>query len=122
MGAERPEAVYLNNGDVLPWERPLPPGSASMLHMYNGSTTPRAMIGVDVLDETVDQFRVVASAAKYLADIARIPDGAQFSGCFEDEKAVPEEAILFSGTIAIYAGGIVPGTEFQGYDLKAHGK
>ncbi|MBR9693444.1 hypothetical protein GOV07_06000 [Candidatus Woesearchaeota archaeon] len=120
MGDGEIASVYLHDTRILPWERPLPEGSISMLHMYNGSTIPREMVGLDVLDETVDRFRIVVSATKYLADVARTPeDNPHYFG---GKRTIPKEVILFSGVIAIYQDGEVPGTEFAGYNLAANGE
>ena len=106
--------VYLNEGGILPWERPLPPGHISMLHMYEGSTNVVGYAGLDTIDELVGPFLVQVRAAKYLADIARINQWGGSSGELKRE-------VLFSGGILIFKNGLIPGTEIEGSDLVQDG-
>jgi hypothetical protein len=111
------QSVFLNDGSILPWERPLREERISMLHLYNGSTKLLEQIGFDTLDENIGPFLVRGSAAKYLADILHLgkypfgePDGDQ------------RREILFVGGLTIYRNGKIPGTDIEGYDLERHGK
>lgn len=117
---EEKQNIFLEDGSILPWERPLKEGYMSMLYMYNGSTKLIEQIGFDSLDETIGPFKIIGSATKYLADIIHLGDdyirmGEPVSG---DEK----REILFTGGLTIYRQGQIPGTEIQGYDFERHGK
>ena len=111
--------IFLNDGSILQWERPLPPGTISMLYMYHGKTKPVKSFGFDVIDKKEGRYRVIASAQKFLAQIAR-SKGMCPADLREELKL--EEEILFEGVIAIYTKGQIPGTELEGYDLIREGE
>ena len=114
------QPIFLCDGSILPWERPVEEGSISMLHTFNGSTNMIESLGLEALDQVVGPFRIVASAAKYLTDLARLDprdkwrDGTKVTGKVNRE-------VLFSGGITIYREGVIPGTKINGYDLECEG-
>lgn len=117
---EEKQNVFLNDGSILPWERPLREGYMSMLHMYNGSTKLVEQIGFDSLDETIGPFKIIGSATKYLADIIHLgKDHLRFGEPVSGEE---KTEILFTGGLTIYREGQIPGTEIQGYDFERQGK
>lgn len=69
MDEQKP--IFLNTGNILSWDRPLPPGCFSMLHMYNGSTKLKEFLGFENQNQQIGPYHVTATAAKYLADIAK---------------------------------------------------
>lgn len=129
------ESVYLNDGSILPWERPVGEGEISLLRMYNGSTTLVDFLGLEPLNVHVGEnprslddprgpstsYHLIGSAAKYLADIGRLSKGEEFN---IDRGKSPEirREILFYGNIGIYQFGIIPSTKIMGYDLVQQGR
>ena len=121
MGKLNP--IFLNQGSILPWERPLGEGVVSMLQFCNGSTTLVSQIGFDAINETFGDYNVIASAAKYSADIARLQSSSFVRMMLEDKTSnEPKNEILFSGGISIYKFGVIPGTKLRGYDLAVSDK
>lgn len=70
--------------------------------------------GLDTVDETTGQYRVIGSAAKYLADVVRRHADSEKE---HDQEA--QRKLLFSGSLAIYKKGI---SESDGYDFRRHGR
>lgn len=92
------QMIFLNDKTILPWERPVPEGSVSMLKLYRASTKPKEFHGPAVLKTIVGPYVVSASAMVYTADIARkIGSDKEFEG----PKYNPKEEILFIGSIQI---------------------
>lgn len=113
------EKIFLARGSILRWERPLKKGCISLLHMYDASTKLVGQIGLDLINEEVGPFKIVGSAAKYLADIVYLGKNWYRDGPVTGEV---KQEILFSGGLAIYRKGEIPGTEIQGYDLERRGR
>jgi len=82
--------------------------------VYCGETELIDFIGVNVLDAEVQEYRLVASTSKYLANIIR-------KTLDYDEDAKPERLILFNGGITIYSFGKIPRTELKGSYLLSSG-
>jgi len=111
------EPIFLSNGIILDWDL-----SETEKHMYGiiaseSSTKLIEYLGLNKLDEIIDPYWVIASAAQYVADI--VPFGRNSEK--QTVKTKPERKILFSGSIAIYKFGIISGTEFSGYNLVKKG-
>jgi len=118
--AELKQNIFLEDGSILPWERPLKDGYMGMLYMYNGSTKLIEQIGFDSLDEAIGPFKIIGSATKYLADIIHLGD--DYFRMDEPVSGEENREILFAGGLTIYREGQIPGTEIQGYDFERHGK
>jgi len=123
--AQEGEHIYLVENDLFDWERPSKPGWMNFgLFKYNAKTEPSRSLGLDVVNEVVDGYHVVASAAKYLANVIRLNKdknhGYRDSG--EDVEGKSQELVVFNGNISIYSTGQIPGTELQGHDLDEAGK
>lgn len=123
MSEEEVVPIFLNDGGILPWERPKAPDVMSMLWMYNGSTTVKECRGIENVDTTRGSYRIVASAVKYLADIARLPEDIYNRENFSESPTEPiERKVLFNGGIQIYVEGDILGTEVYGSELVTRGK
>ena len=113
--------IFLEDGSIVLWDAPPKKGNRTMPYRYNGSTELIEQIGIDSIDEELGPFRIIGSAAKYLADIIHLNQeepyiiGKKVTGDIKRE-------ILFDGGIDIYRKGQIPGTELQGYDLEGHGR
>ncbi|MFH1210644.1 MAG: hypothetical protein V1645_01890 [archaeon] len=119
MAKKEEPMIFLEDGSILPWERPLPEGTISMLHHFQGSTKIKDYFGRGALDTERGPYVVSATAAVYLADIGR---GRALAFTMEgDKKTKPEEEILFVGGIQIFKNGTVPGTKTKGLDLATNG-
>jgi hypothetical protein len=122
------EAVYLNDSNIIEWDRPSRIQRPDLLCIKNrffsipdASTELLNYIGFDVLDKTIGKYHLVASSAKYNAKIAIM--GKNFMREREEETTnKPENLILFAGSIAIYSIDQIPGTELKGYDFIRHGE
>jgi len=112
------EPIFLNNGSILPWERPLPPGIYSMLDNYDGKTNVMNFIGYGVFNCRLDSYRVNASAAVYRASI--LPTTGFLRSLPEGAK--PIDSLLFSGGIQVFQSGKIPGTEIDGEDFILNGR
>lgn len=116
-----PKPIFLDDPSILPWERPLPKGSISMLRFANGKTIPVGFCGIEALNISQGIYRVGGSAAVYVADISHVPTGEESGFLWEREDRTQRELLLLGG-IQIYKKGKVPGTKVNGYDLKASGR
>jgi len=112
--SEDKEPIFLSTGRILPWrtepEKPLLRGPLYAIETmgYNSSTKLIEDLGFQVLDETIGPYHIIASTAKYLADI--IP----FEGLGSEKETEPERKILFSGGLIVYQQGNIVGTELEG--------
>jgi hypothetical protein len=68
------------------------------------------------LDDETRPYRILASAAKYRANIARF-DNSKLEIMFGSEANPPQEEVLFAGGIQIYKQGKISGTDLVGLDL-----
>ena len=122
---EKPEEpkIFLSEGDVLPWEKPLKPGHirSPMFSYYNGQTDLLESLGMDVVNEKLLNYNVQATSGKYLAKIIRLGEKTYRDPSSKVEET-PENLILFNGNIAIYSFGQIYGTELEGFDLKSTGR
>jgi hypothetical protein len=117
---ENIEKIFLKNGRILPWKRPPVKGEICMLNEYDGSTELKEFLGFEKIEEIVGHFRLIATSAIYLADIAYLSDvGIR---CEANVSGEIEEKILFSGGISIYRLGEISGTNINGYDLEIQDK
>lgn len=120
------EPVFLDSGKLVEWDRP--PRiqrkdriSLPQTMIYDASTELVSYIGFDQLDEKIGRYHLVGSAAKYLANIAPLGNRT-LRDCDEKTSNTPREKILFTGSLAIYSSGNIPGTEIGGYDFVRHGR
>lgn len=113
--------IFLEDGSIVLWDTPPKKGNRTMPYRYNGSTELIEQIGIDLIDEELGHFRIIGSAAKYLADIIYLNQkepyiiGKKVTGDIKRE-------ILFDGGITVYRKGQIPGTEQNGYTLERHGR
>ena len=114
--AEEKRRIFLDDGSIFPWERPARSGYTEgpeiLVDICLWSTRLVEQVGFELMDEEAGPFRVVASAAKYLVDLARMK---------HREKGVtnePKRELLFSGGMTVYRKGEIPGTKLQGYDFE----
>jgi len=61
--------IFLEDGSIVLWDIPPKKGNRAMPYRYNGSTELIEQIGIESIDEELGPFRIIGSAAKYLADI-----------------------------------------------------
>jgi hypothetical protein len=113
--------IYLYDNRILPWKRPLEPGQRPNLLQHNGLTDLVEELGINVVNEEIGNFKVIASAVRYLAKIAFCSrdNPLAFDGQITSEV---EKKILFVGGIEIYRKGLLPGTKINGYNLERQGK
>jgi hypothetical protein len=111
------EPVYLQQFSILPWEKPTRPGYVSVLGMYAGSTELVNFMGLESFALEIPPYVLHASAAKYVADIAR-NTGLKW----DEQKVEAKREILLDGNIIAFRSGEVPGTNFQGYSVAFNGK
>lgn len=119
--------IYLVENDLFDWERPSKPGWMHIgFFKYNAKTEPIESLGLDIVNEVVEGYHVVASAAKYLANVIRLNSqnkyGTRYRDAGEEVDGPKEDLVVFNGNISIYSTGQIPGTELQGYDLEESGK
>lgn len=112
--AEEKQKIFLEQGSILPWDN-----SVFMLSWYDGSTKLVEQIGIDYIREEIGPFKINGSAAKYLADIARLSKKTFRES--EHHSSEIKREILFRGAIEIYRNCQIPGTEIQGYDFERNG-
>ena len=117
---EKPK-IFLSEGNVLPWEKPLGPGYTRGFMAYNGQTDLLESMEMDFVNESFPGYNVQATAAKYLARIIRLGKNI-YRNSSDEVEGTPEDLILFNGNIAIYLAGKIPGTELEGFDLESTGK
>lgn len=97
MAEKTSEQIYLDDGSIRDWDRPLREGYFRMPPVYEASTEPIEVLEVDIIDETLGGYRVVATAAKFRAKIQRI----NRDKIWEPNPNPVQEEILFSGGITI---------------------
>ncbi len=121
------ESIYLNNPNIIEWERPPRIERSDRIHLGNllepnASTELISYVGFDVLDEMIgEEYYIVASAAKYNANISLMGKTRILMDSDKPENK-PEELLLFAGSIAIYSWGEIPGIEIEGYDFIRQGR
>jgi hypothetical protein len=122
MAGDKSPKIFLNDESIIDWDRPLKPDYIKLPIQPRGYTEIVDFIGMDTVDSGTGQYRVKASAAKYLAKIMRVDPKNPY--LFPDEEFKPEtqEEILFSGSITVYTDGKISGTEFDGLDLEKVGR
>ena len=119
--SDEESAVFLNDYSILEWERPLKRGYMRMSIEYNGQTDLVSQVDFQSVDFEVGDFRVVGSATIYEADIVHL-QGKGIKRLGEVDLSLQRRRFLYSGNVVVYKKGIVPGTEFEGYDLISQGK
>jgi len=109
---QKEKMIFLNDKNLLSWMTAdgLKPG----LEYFQGSTTLKQYFGGDFLRGGTGPYIISASAAIYLADIARKREKEED---FTGEKFKPEEEILFVGGLQIYKEGITSTKQIKGADL-----
>jgi hypothetical protein len=120
---EKPEKpkIFLSEGDVLPWEKPLKSGYFRGLLAFNGETKLLESLGMDVVNEELSDYYIQATAAKYLASVIRVGEN-KYRDINSKIEGIPENLIIFNGSVVIYSSGKILGTELQGFDLESTGK
>jgi|GEM_PF-998207 len=114
--------IYLDSRDVIMWKRPPKKGYYRLPDVRNASTEIIESMGMDTLEDEVGEYRIHASAAKYLANIRRLDRENEILLDGEDFGREPKKAVIFSGGIQIYKEGLLPGTEIEGFDLEKQGR
>lgn len=122
MVGEKGPKIFLNNGSIVDWDRPLKPGYIKLPIQPKGYTEIVDFIGIDTVDSGTSQYSVKASAAKYLANIMRVDPKNPYLYLGEEFDPKTKVEILFSGSITVYTDGKIPGTEFDGLDLEKVGR
>lgn len=126
IGSELP-VIYLNDWSIVPLKRLSKKAGISSLDFLNGSTKIVGFIDIDTVNKTVYSsdynYKIVASAVKYLADIIHLNMTGDHSK-FPDEPVSGEtkREILFSGNLTVYEHGKIHGTEISGYNLIRNGR
>jgi hypothetical protein len=120
--AEKP-VVYLNQKDILPWDQPPKEGymTSPWLEHADGKTEIVESLGIRTLDVAVGKYRIIGSAAPYLAMVSHLGNGFLDSRK-ESPSNPPVEEMLFSGGVHIYKGGTISGTELSGLELEESGR
>ncbi|GAI74216.1 unnamed protein product, partial [marine sediment metagenome] len=124
---KKSKAIFLTQGDLLPWERPLKPGYMRMpIGMkYNAQTELVDSLGMEIFNRDVGRYSVQATAAKYLARVIFLDKNLGLSGVIDMGTEIcgtPKRRIVFSGNITIYNKGQIPGTKLEGFDLESTGR
>ena len=104
--------VFLYDPKIIPWKTPLPEGM-TWVSIGKPSILIANLGDLQRLNEEVGPYKIIASAATYLANISHMTP---------DEINEMKKGILYSGAIAIYKEDQIPGTRIQGHDLKKHGR
>ena len=119
----RPSAlkpIFLEQADLFLPSRPLSRGHIFVPSMYQGFTRLKEFGVYFSCDEIVDEYRVHASAVRYLADVVRLRSG---SYAREGKTRKSHEEFVFSGGINIYQHEVpVFETSFSGEVLICTGK
>jgi len=117
--------VFLVEGNLIEWEKPLKPGYTRKLESYNAQTELINPLGMDFVDESVGGYKIIASVAKYLADVIRLnrgKNGMIFRGYHDEVTGKRERLVLFDGGVQIYSEGIIPGTNLNGCAFESEGR
>jgi len=122
--AQRWNTIFLDQGNILQWERPLKEGYYDSGWRNNGETKIIKFLGNENIEEEIANFLINASSAVYLAKIAFY--SREKGGSLWEETDKPsnpfERKVLFSGGINIYRKGQIPGTKIKGTDKVVGGK
>jgi hypothetical protein len=103
------QPTILKDDSILPWwESPF-----NIIHPDGGSTELVECLGLETIDQEVGKYRIVASAAKHMADIGHKVG--------YDKKAKVVRELFFRGKIAIYEQGKILDTELDGWDIATEG-
>jgi hypothetical protein len=103
------QPTFLNDETILPWWDSM----FRMVHPDQGSTKLVKCLGLESIDQEVGKYRIVASAAKHIADI-----GHEVS--YKENATVVRE-LFFRGRIAIYEQGKMLDTKLDGWDIATEG-
>jgi hypothetical protein len=110
------EMVFLNDYSIMDWLRP---NSKFYLLEVSGRTVVQDCLGVDLVDVGIGSYRVVATAAKYLADMVRIEKGAKRYG--EPDLNKERRELLFIGSVLFYRDAVITKAGLEGHDLVHNG-
>ncbi len=124
---KKSKALFLIQGDLFMWEKPLKPGYMRMpIGMkYNAQTELVASLGMEIFNRDVGRYSVQATASKYLARVIFLDKNVGLSGMIDPNEEIcgtPQRRIVFRGAITIYNKGQIPGTELEGFDLESTGR
>ena len=124
---KKSKAIFLTQGDLLLWERPLKPGYMRMpMGMkYNAQTELVESLGMEIFNRDVGRYSVQATAAKYSARVILLDKNVGLGVLIDrgDEiRGTLQRKIVFRGAITIYNKGQIPGTELEGFDLESTGR
>jgi hypothetical protein len=106
------DKVFLYNPKIIQWETPLPEGEVWM-SIGKPSILITEWEDLSILNNHSFPYRVLASATAYLADISHMTS---------DEINEVERGVLYSGAIAIYKAGQIPGTKINGPHFEMNGR
>lgn len=124
---KKSKALFLTQGNLFPWERPLKPGyiKIPMGMKYNAQTELVKSLGMEIFNRDVGRYSVQATAAKYLARVILLDKNVGLNGMIDLDDEIfgtPQRRIVFRGAITIYNKGQIPGTELGGFDLESTGR
>ncbi|MBP7708646.1 hypothetical protein KA107_03090 [Candidatus Pacearchaeota archaeon] len=119
------DPIFLNDKDIIMWERPCPPGYRNLLGIKpHASTRLTEFIGASGYKCPVKDYRIIAHSEIYRANISRLDK--EHPLIFPGEKRQitnPEEdCYLYGGGIVIAKRGVIPGTEIDGEYIERQGK
>ena len=124
---KKSKALFLTQGNLFPWERPLKPGyiKIPMGMKYNAQTELVKSLGMEIFNRDVGRYSVQATAAKYLARVILLDGSIGLNGMIDMNDEICgtfRRRIVFRGAITIYNKGQIPGTELGGFDLESTGR
>lgn len=117
MAEEKEEQrIFLDDWTIRRWEPKIEPFGIDHDRDCGTYTIVKDFIGKDTLDTRVGPYQITASAAKYLADVMRIPVGEH---PILPGSKIPNrrEEVMFEGGIIIYYEGKIGATEINGPEL-----
>jgi hypothetical protein len=109
------EFIFLNNPDILEWERPIDEGWVSILEtyrdLYNSYTNIIKFLRLDTLSNKIGKYYVRADVSKFLVEIITKEQTDEAKKVWD---LMPKQKILFLGNISIYVHGVIHGTNVKG--------
>ena len=110
--------IFLNNGNIVGFNN----SDTFAIVAQKGIAIPREYRGMNRVDARVGTYHVLATASKFMADVARVKahDRYDFDGDRDKMKTHPE--IIFSGNLAIYHWEEIPETKVEGLILACSGE
>jgi len=116
------DSIVLNDESIISWEKPLPKNVYCIATTKIGSTRLIEYKGIEEVKKELSNYCIIASAAKYIAEIKRAEDDGILKYLNHDGNSSQIEGSnieqLFQGNISIYIKGIINGTNLFGAELK----